>query len=124
MKFISTILKAVLVAYLIIFAVVNSNQTEIQLFFNSTPIVMPTFLFTIICIFVGLVAGSLMMLTDHFSLSKQVKKLNKTIASYDQEIVRLKNLTISDTELPVKKEPKKSTAKPVETDVKKEETNG
>ncbi len=96
MKFITTLIKAALVAYLIIFAVVNNEPTSIKLFFNSMPLTMPMFLFTLLCVFAGFLLGALFMLSDYFAHSREIKKLKKNIAEYDKEISRLKNLTLTD----------------------------
>lgn len=96
MKIMGTIIKAVLVAYLVIFAVINMQSVQITLFFGMTPLSMPMFLFTILVIFIGFIAGVLMMTGEKISASGHIKQLKKQLAEAGNEINRLKNIPLAE----------------------------
>ena len=113
MKLITTVIKAVLVAYLVIFAVINMQQVELTFFFEMQPFAMPMFLFVILVVFIGFVVGVLMMTGEKISASRQIKKLEKQLSAATEEINRLKNIPL--TENPVT-EPASQVALPEQTE--------
>lgn len=96
MKILFTIIKAVFMAYLVIFAVTNMQQVQLTLFFGMQPIQMPMFLFVIITLFLGFLAGIFLMVSDKFSNSRNIKKLEKQLSKSESEINRLKNIPLND----------------------------
>ncbi len=96
MKIIFTIIKAVFMAYLVIFAVINMQQVQLTLFFGMQPIKMPMFLFVIITLFLGFLAGIFLMVSDKFSNSRSIKRLEKQLSKSETEISRLKNIPLQD----------------------------
>ncbi len=106
MKIIFTIIKAVFMAYLVIFAVINMQQVQLTLFFGMQPIKMPMFLFVIITLFLGFLAGIFLMVSDKFSNSRNIKRLEKQLSKSETEISRLKNIPLSDN---IEKDKEKNT---------------
>lgn len=96
-KILKVVISAVLIAYLLIFTVNNQQNVVIKIFSNSTAYEIPLFLLVIICIFAGILIGSIIMYGEKVVMSLHVKKLNKEIKNKDNEIERLKRLTISET---------------------------
>ena len=108
MRIIGTIIKAVLVAYLVIFAVINMQSVQLTLFFGMLPFNMPMFLFTILVVFIGFILGVLMMMKEKLSALSQIKQLKKQLAEAGNEITRLKNLPLTES----KEETASGTQKP------------
>ena len=105
LRIISLIIKAVFVAYLIIFSVSNVNTVTFKPLMNVVTYNIPLFLLVIITLFIGLVIGALAVWGENMSLKSKMRKLNKEIKNEQQEIERLQKLTISQE--PVKTEENK-----------------
>lgn len=105
LRIISLIIKAVFVAYLIIFSVSNVNTVTFKPLMNVVTYNIPLFLLVIITLFIGIVIGALAVWGENMSLKSKMRKLNKEIKSEQQEIERLQKLTISQE--PVKTEENK-----------------
>jgi len=98
LKIISLLIKAIIVAYLIIFAVTNSGQVELDLFFNDLIVSMPMFIFTLIVLFIGCVIGILSTLSYRFQVKRELKKVKRTLTEQMDENIKLRNITVSSTE--------------------------
>lgn len=96
MKIIFTIIKAVLMAYLVIFAVINMQEVQLTLFLKTTPFTMPMFLFVILVLFVGFLAGILLMVGDKYTSNRHIKQMEKKLSIAEAEITRLKNIPLND----------------------------
>ena len=105
LRIISLIIKAVFVAYLIIFSVSNVNTVTFKPLMNVVTYNIPLFLFVIITLFIGIVIGALAVWGENMALKSKMRKLNKEIKNEQQEIERLQKLTISQE--PVKTEENK-----------------
>ncbi|HIZ90178.1 MAG: LapA family protein [Candidatus Mucispirillum faecigallinarum] len=105
LRIISLIIKAVFVAYLIIFSVSNVNTVTFKPLMNVVTYNIPLFLLVIITLFIGIVIGALAVWGENMSLKSKMRKLNKEIKNEQQEIERLQKLTISQE--PVKTEENK-----------------
>lgn len=105
LRIISLIIKAVFVAYLIIFSVSNVNTVTFKPLMNVVTYNIPLFLLVIITLFIGIVIGALAVWGENISLKSKMRKLNKEIKNEQQEIERLQKLTISQE--PVKTEENK-----------------
>ena len=105
LRIISLIIKAVFVAYLIIFSVSNVNTVTFKPLMNVVTYNIPLFLLVIITLFIGIVIGALAVWGENMSLKSKMRKLNKEIKNEQQEIERLQKLTI--TQEPVKTEENK-----------------
>lgn len=96
-KILKVVISAVLIAYLLIFTVNNQQSVIIKIFSDSTAYSIPLFLLVIICIFMGIIAGSLIMYGEKMAVVFQLRKLNKEIKAKDTEIERLKKITFSES---------------------------
>lgn len=105
LRIISLIIKAVFVAYLIIFSVSNVNTVTFKPLMNVVTYNIPLFLLVIITLFIGIVIGALAVWGENMALKSKMRKLNKEIKNEQQEIERLQKLTISQE--PVKTEENK-----------------
>ena len=105
LRIISLIIKAIFVAYLIIFSVSNVNTVTFKPLMNVVTYNIPLFLLVIITLFIGIVIGALAVWGENMSLKSKMRKLNKEIKNEQQEIERLQKLTISQE--PVKTEENK-----------------
>lgn len=105
LRIISLIIKAVFVAYLIIFSVSNVNTVTFKPLMNVVTYNIPLFLLVISTLFIGIVIGALAVWGENMSLKSKMRKLNKEIKNEQQEIERLQKLTISQE--PVKTEENK-----------------
>lgn len=97
-RIIGMIVQAIIVGYLIIFAVNNSQPIKIKFFIGTPEYGFPLFLLVIFVLFIGFAVGVFMMFLSNLPLHSQNKKLTKQIAEYQNEITRLKNITISGSE--------------------------
>lgn len=95
---IGLVIQAIIVGYLIIFAVSNTQHTQIKFFVGTAVYDFPLFLLVILVLFVGFVTGVFLMFLSKLSVQSQNNKLAKQIAEYQIEISRLKNITISGSE--------------------------
>ena len=98
LKFISLLLKIILIAYLVIFSVNNKSVVELDMFFDYLVITMPLFLFAVIVLLLGIVIGALSMLSYRFKLGREIKKLKKEITKLNTENTKLRNITINSTD--------------------------
>ncbi len=105
LRIISLIIKAIFVAYLIIFSVSNVNTVTFKPLMNVVTYNIPLFLLVIITLFIGIVIGALAVWGENMALKSKMRKLNKEIKNEQQEIERLQKLTISQE--PVKTEENK-----------------
>lgn len=105
LRIISLIIKAIFVAYLIIFSVSNVNTVTFKPLMNVVTYNIPLFLLVIITLFIGIVIGALAVWGENMALKSKMRKLNKEIKNEQQEIERLQKLTISQE--PVKAEENK-----------------
>lgn len=96
-KILKVVISAVLIAYLLIFTVNNQQSVIIKIFSDSTAYSIPLFLLVIICIFMGIIAGSLIVYGEKMAVVFQLRKLNKEIKAKDTEIERLKKITFSES---------------------------
>lgn len=95
LRIISLIIKAIFVAYLIIFSVSNVNTVTFKPLMNVVTYNIPLFLLVIITLFIGIVIGALAVWGENMALKSKMRKLNKEIKNEQQEIERLQKLTIS-----------------------------
>lgn len=110
LRIISLIIKAIFVAYLIIFSVSNVNTVTFKPLMNVVTYNIPLFLLVIITLFVGIVIGALFVWSETLSLKSQIRKLNKEIKNGQQEIERLQKLTISQEPVQVEENKQEKTA--------------
>lgn len=97
LKIIKVVISAILIAYLLIFTVNNQQDVIIKIFSDSTAYSIPLFLLVIICIFIGIIAGTLIMYAEKMAVVLQLRKANKEIKTKDTEIERLKKITFSES---------------------------
>ncbi len=98
LKFISLLLKIILITYLVIFSVNNKSVVELDMFFDYMVIEMPLFLFAVIVLLLGVVIGGLSMISYWFKSGRESKKLKKEISKLNTENTKLRNITISSTD--------------------------
>lgn len=110
LRIISLIIKAIFVAYLIIFSVSNVNTVTFKPLMNVVTYNIPLFLLVIITLFIGIVIGALAVWGENMSLKSKMRKLNKEIKSEQQEIERLQKLTISQEPLKIEENKQEQTA--------------
>lgn len=120
MRILGLIIKAVFVAYLVIFSVNNFQVVQFKPFMNVAAYQVPLFLLIIISMFIGLVLGALAMVPEKLSLQGQIKRLSKEMKGKDDEIERLKKLTVSNTEVtaPEMAEAEKNEPQPADSEIK------
>ena len=94
LRIISLIIKAVFVAYLIIFSVSNVNTVTFKPLMNVVTYNIPLFLLVIITLFIGIVIGALAVWGENMALKSKMRKLYKEIKNEQQEIESLKKKTI------------------------------
>ena len=110
LRIISLIIKAIFVAYLIIFSVSNVNTVTFKPLMNVVTYNIPLFLLVIITLFIGIVIGALAVWGENMSLKSKMRKLNKEIKSEQQEIERLQKLTISQEPIKIEENKQEQTA--------------
>ncbi len=97
MNIIITIIKAAFMAYLVIFAVINMQDVQLTLFFKATPFTMPMFLFVILVLFIGFLAGVLLKVGEKYKANRNVKRMQKELKQAETEINRLKNIPLNNS---------------------------
>ena len=98
MKFIGLVIKAVFVAYLIIFSICNQDSVNFKFFMNTPAYNIPLFLLIIVSIFIGLVLGAAAIYAEKIVVSINNSKLKKEIVRLEKEIERLKKITVTSPE--------------------------
>lgn len=116
-RIIGLVIQALIVGYLIIFAVNNSQPIQVKFFIGAPVYGFPLFLLVIFVIFIGFAIGVFMMFLSKLPLQSQNKKLMKQITEYQNEITRLKNITISGSET-INMEQNKNKPANVNSDIK------
>lgn len=96
MKVLSFILKAIVVIYLVIFSVANTENTAVNLFFNDVVLELPMFLFVIGLLSLGGILGMLSQVSEKWKLRREISRLKTSLNKSSAEFVKLKNLTISE----------------------------
>lgn len=94
-RVIGIIIKAAVIAYLFLFSLNNKDAVSVKFPFADAIYNMPMFLLILLVLFTGFILGVLMMLGGNFSLKSSIKKLGRQSKEYQEEITRLKNITIS-----------------------------
>lgn len=97
LKILKVFISAILIAYLLIFTVNNQESIVLKIFSDSTAYSIPLFLLVIICVFIGILIGTLIMYGEKMAVVFQLRKLNKELKTRDNEIERLKNITFSES---------------------------
>lgn len=97
LKILKVFISAILIAYLLIFTVNNQESIVLKIFSDSTAYSIPLFLLVIICVFIGILIGTLIMYGEKMAVVFQLRKLNKELKTRDNEIERLKKITFSES---------------------------
>lgn len=97
LKILKVFISAILIAYLLIFTVNNQESIVLKIFSDSTAYSIPLFLLVIICVFIGILIGTLIMYGEKMAVVFQLRKLNKELKARDNEIERLKKITFSES---------------------------
>lgn len=114
MKILATLLKALVVIYVVIFSVLNNTSVEVSYFFNAQPFHLPLFLVIVIAIFCGMVLSAALWYYEKFRTSRVISGLRKELKAAEDEIVRLRNLPLTQSETK-KEKPQEEPQKEPET---------
>ena len=97
MKHISTILKAVLLVYAVLFCVFNAKPVELTVLpkFLSWNLswTVPLFLPVMAAMIIGVLLVIWVFMTEKFAAGKEIKKLRKSLEESEKELERLHALT-------------------------------
>ena len=92
MNFISNILKIIILAVVVLFAVMNVQQVELTYFFNAPAIKMPLFVVILASLMIGLVLTSMFYFFERLKFGSEIRKLKKQVKAGEEEIKRLRSL--------------------------------
>jgi len=95
MKIISTIIKTIVIAAVVIFATLNMHNVQLKYFYGKDPVTLPLFLVIIIAVFVGIVLAMLVAFSEKMRTRREINNLKKNLKEAEKEITRLRNLPLS-----------------------------
>ena len=98
MKIFGIILKAFVLAIIVIFAAFNMDKVNIVYFVGKEPLVLPLFMVMLISFLLGMIAVYLLFIGDRILLKKELSKAKKDMKQTNDELIRLRNLPILDDE--------------------------
>lgn len=96
-KTFGVIIQVIIIAYIIVFSMSNRNNVEINFFIGTPSYVLPLFMLILCTLFIGFIFGVILVSIEKISLNSRIKKLTKQASEYQEEILRLKNITVSGT---------------------------
>ncbi|TYB33599.1 MAG: LapA family protein [Flexistipes sinusarabici] len=95
MRVVSTIIKTVVIAAIVIFATLNMQTVELQYFYGKEPINLPLFLIIIGSAFIGVILATMVALSEKMKTRREMNSLRKNLKEAEKEITRLRNLPLS-----------------------------
>jgi len=95
MRVISTIIKTVVIAAIVIFATLNMQTVELQYFYGKAPVELPLFLIIIGSAFIGVILATLVAVSEKMKTRREMNSLRKNLKEAEKEITRLRNLPLS-----------------------------
>lgn len=95
MRIISTIIKTVVIAAIIIFATLNMQSVQLRYFYGKPPVELPLFLIIIGSAFIGVILATLVALSEKMKTRREMNSLKKNLKEYEKEIAKLRNLPLS-----------------------------
>jgi uncharacterized integral membrane protein len=102
MKFIKNIVIALLFLIAITFSLKNNETVAIKYYFQLGPIEIPLFLLVFISLIIGIFIGGMEGLIGKMKMGSTIRKLNKELECKEKELTSLRNLPITDTDVPGK----------------------
>jgi len=94
MNYLDTILKAVIIVYVTLFAVTNSTNIEIVLIPKYIKYDLPIFLPILIALFIGVTIAVLGFIPKMMRLSRELKSVRKNLVRAEEENDRLRTLPL------------------------------
>lgn len=95
MRVISTIIKTVVIAAIVIFATLNMQSVSLEYFYGREPVQLPLFLIIIFSAFIGVILAALVAFSEKMKTRKEMNTLKKKLNEAEKEIKRLQNLPLS-----------------------------
>jgi putative membrane protein len=104
MTFIGSVIKFLVIALVILFALMNLQQVEVTYFFNSPVIKLPLFIVIIATLVIGMVVSSMLYFFERMKLTGEVRALKKKLKASEDENARLRSLPFTDKSAVEKRE--------------------
>ncbi|AEI14322.1 hypothetical protein Flexsi_0646 [Flexistipes sinusarabici DSM 4947] len=95
MRIVSTIIKTVVIAAIVIFATLNMQTVNLQYFYGKEPVKLPLFLIIIGSAFIGVILAVMVALSEKMKTRREINSLRKDLKEAEKEITRLRNLPLS-----------------------------
>lgn len=95
MRVISTIIKTVVIAAVVIFATLNMQSVDLQYFYGKPPVKLPLFLIIIGSAFIGVILATMVAISEKMRTRREMNSLRKNLKEAEKEITRLRNLPLS-----------------------------
>ena len=96
MKIFGIILKAFVLAIIVVFAAFNMEKVNISYFVGKEPLVLPLFMVMLIVFLLGMIAVYILFVGDRLSLNKELSRAKRDIKKLNDELIRLRNLPLLD----------------------------
>ena len=96
MKIFGIILKAFVLAIIVVFAAFNMEMVNITYFVGKDPLILPLFMVMLITFLLGMIAVYLLFIGDRVSLKKELSRTKRDMKKANDELIRLRNLPLLD----------------------------
>lgn len=97
MKFIKSIITALLFLIAITFALKNNDPVSIKYYFTENQIDLPLYLLMFFSVIFGILIGGLEGLYERMRSGSVIRKLKKEMAAMDKELTSLRNLPLTES---------------------------
>lgn len=96
MTFIGSVIKFLVIALVVLFALMNLQQVEVTYFFNAPVVKIPLFLLIIAALVIGMAVSSLLYFFERMRLTGEVRSLKKKLKGAEDENARLRSLPFNE----------------------------
>lgn len=102
MKFIKNIFIAIIFLIAITFSLKNNETVSIKYYFQESPLELPLYLLVFVSVIIGILIGGIEGLIEKMKTGGAIRKLKRELAAKEKELTSLRNLPITESQVPPK----------------------